>query len=64
MSYRMRLVLMYKDGTERELKTAVPPDVGNEIAQKGLVATRVYVDKFSQFPVPPNTIFDDFRKKP
>jgi len=61
MSYRMRLVLHYRDGTNHELKMAVPAEVGDEIAQKGLVATRVYVDKYIQMAVPGNAQFDDFK---
>lgn len=62
MSYRLRINLLYKDGTNHELKMAIPPEVGEEIAQKGLVATQVFVDKFIQVAVPHNTIFDDFKK--
>lgn len=62
MSYRMRIVLMYKDGTQHELNLAIPPEVGDEIAQKGLMATRVFIDKFIQVSVPDNAILDKFKK--
>jgi len=61
-SYRLRLNLLYKDGTRHELTMAVPPEVGDEIAQKGLVATQVFVDKFIQVAVPDTAIFDKFKK--
>lgn len=59
---------MYKDGTESQLKLAVPAEVGDEIAKLGLVATRVYIDKLIQVPggipgiVDPGIHFDDFKK--
>jgi len=62
MSLRMRINLLYKDGTNHELRLAIPPEVGDEITRKGLVATQVFVDKVIQVPVPENTIFDDFKK--
>lgn len=61
-SYRMRIILLYKDGTNQQLTLAVPVEVGNTIAVKGLVATQVYIDKFMQFPVEGNVKFDDFKK--
>ena len=70
MSFRMRLVFMYKDGTESQIKLAVPAVVGDEISKLGLVATRVYVEKFVQVPggipnlVDPGIHFDDFKKVP
>lgn len=62
--YKMRIKLFYKDGTSNELRMAVPEEVGNQIAIKGLVATTVYIDKFIQVPVrgmPDNVNFDDFK---
>jgi len=61
---------MYKDGSESQLKLAVPETVGDEIAKLGLVATRVYVDKLVQVPggipgiVDPDIHFDDFKRVP
>ena len=55
---------MYKDGTSHELRMAVPEAVGDQIAVKGLVATKVYIDKFLQVPVrglPDNIRLDDFK---
>lgn len=62
MSMRMRVNLLYKDGTRHELRLAIPPEVGKEIAQKGLVATQVFIEDYIVGVVPDNTIFDDFRR--
>jgi len=62
--YKMRVRLLYKDGTSQELRMAVPEAVGDQIAVKGLVATTVYIDKFIQVPVrglPDNMKFDDYK---
>ena len=63
MTMRMRINLLYKDGTNHQLRLAIPPEVGDEIAQKGLVATQVFIEKFIQGVVPDNAIFDDFKGK-
>lgn len=66
MTMRMRLNLLYKDGTNHELRLAIPPEVGNEISKKGLVATQVFIDELIQVPVPgslrDNAILEDFKK--
>ena len=64
--YRMRIKLLYKDGQSQELRMAVPEEVGEQIAVKGLVATTVYIDKMVQTPVKgfgkDNVIFEDFKR--
>ena len=48
MSYRLRLILWYKDGTNRELTIQCPPDIADSITKKGLTLAQVFVDKFIQ----------------
>jgi len=48
MSYRLRLILWYKDGTNRELTIQCPSDIADSIAKKGLTLAQVFVDKFIQ----------------
>lgn len=61
MSFRLRINLLYRDGTKHELNLAIPPDVAKEIQNKGLLATQVYVDEFLQFQVPDNAILSKFK---
>jgi len=62
MSFRLRLNLLYKDGTAHELLLAIPPDIAEEIAHKGLMAAQIFVDKFVQIAVPDNAALDTFKK--
>ena len=63
MQYRLRLVLLYKDGTRNELKVQVPEDVGGAIKRKGMTAARVFVEELIQGFVPGNLNLEDFTAK-
>jgi len=60
MSNRLRLDLLYKDGTNHELVINCPEEVAREIEHKGLVAAQIYVESFIQ--VPGGLEVDKFKK--
>lgn len=63
MALYLRLNLFYADGTQNEIRAAIPEDVARAIENKGLGYVTVYVERDIVVSVPENAFLDKFQKR-